>query len=81
MMQELNYIRLLEENRPISRFGRMHREYLRGHHPIRFDDLCLNGELWTYLADLRTSRHREPFGGYYRANEDVCGRNRGIESS
>ena len=20
--------------------------------PIRFNDLCLNGELWTYLADL-----------------------------
>lgn len=58
MMQELNYIRLLEENRPVDRFGRMHREYLRGHHPIRFDDLCLNRELWTYLADLRTSRHR-----------------------
>lgn len=61
-MQELNYIRcgdyyipdirLPEENRPIGRFGRMHREYLREHNPIRFDDLCLTGELWTYLADL-----------------------------
>ena len=30
----------------------MHREYLREHNPIRFDDLCLTGELWTYLADL-----------------------------
>lgn len=30
----------------------MYREYLREHHPIRFDDLCLTGELWTYLADL-----------------------------
>ena len=62
MMQELNYIRcgdyyipdirLPEENRPIGRWGRMDREYLREHHPIRFDDLCLTGELWTYLADL-----------------------------
>ena len=61
-MQELNYIRcgdyyipdieLPEETRPIGRFGRMHREYLREHDPIRFDDLCLTGELWTYLADL-----------------------------
>lgn len=61
-MQELNYIRcgdyyipdirLSEETRPIGRFGRMHREYLREHNPIRFDDLCLTGELWTYLADL-----------------------------
>lgn len=62
MMQELNYIccgdyyipdiKLPEETRPIGRFGRMHREYLREHNPIRFDDLCLSGELWTYLADL-----------------------------
>lgn len=61
-MQELNYIRcgdyyipdirLLEENRPIGRWGQMHREYLREYNPIRFDDLCLTGELWTYLADL-----------------------------
>lgn len=61
-MQELNYIRcgdyyipdirLSEETRPIGRFGRMHREYLREHNPIRFDDLCLTGEMWTYLADL-----------------------------
>lgn len=41
-----------EERRPIERFGRLHREYLREHHPIRFNDLCLTGNLWTYLADL-----------------------------
>ena len=61
-MQELNYIRcgdyyipdirLPEENRPIGRWGRMHKEYLREHSPIRFDDLYLSEKLWTYLADL-----------------------------
>ena len=61
-MQELNYIRcgnyyipeicLPEENRPIGRWGRMHRDYIKEHNPIRFNDLCLSGELWTYLADL-----------------------------
>ena len=30
----------------------MHRDYIKGHNPIRFNDLCLSGELWTYLADL-----------------------------
>lgn len=30
----------------------MHREYLRESNPIRFDELCLTGELWTYLANL-----------------------------
>ena len=62
MMQELNYIRcddyyipdirLPEETRPIGRLGRMHRDYIKEHRPIRFNDLCLSGELWTYLADL-----------------------------
>ena len=58
MMQDLNYIRcgdyyipdirLPEENRR----GRMHRDYIKEHNHIRFNDLCLSGELWTYLADL-----------------------------
>ena len=62
MMQELNYIRcgdyyipdirLPEETRPIGRWGRLHRDYIKEHNPIRFNDLCLSGELWTYLADL-----------------------------
>ena len=45
-------IDLQEENRPIGRWGRMHRDYLEQHHPIRFNDLVLSGQLWTYLADL-----------------------------
>ena len=45
-------IALPEENRPIGRWGRMHRDYLEQHHPIRFNDLVLSGQLWTYLADL-----------------------------
>ncbi len=62
MMQELNYIRcgdyyipdirLPGETRPIGRWGRMHRDYIKEHNPIRFNDLCLGGEIWTYLADL-----------------------------
>lgn len=45
MMQELNYIRcgdyyipdirLPEENRPIGRWGRMHRDYIKEHMNIR----------------------------------------------
>ena len=45
-------IALPEENRPIGRWGRLHRDHLEQHHPIRFNDLVLSGELWTYLADL-----------------------------
>ena len=59
-IQELNYIRcddyyipdirLPEETRPIDRWGRMHREYLREHNPLLFDTLCLDGTLLTYLV-------------------------------
>lgn len=61
-MQELTYTRcgdyyipdicLPKENRPIGRWGRMHRDYIKEHNTIRLNDLCLSGELWTYLADL-----------------------------
>ena len=40
------------EERPIGKYGRMHRDYLREHNPVMFDDLVLTGCLWTYLADL-----------------------------
>ena len=45
-------LKLPEENRPIGKWGRMHRDYLKEHHPIRFNNLVLSGNLWTYLADL-----------------------------
>ena len=45
-------IALPEENRSIGRWGRMHRDYLEKHHPIRFNDLVLSGQFRTYLADL-----------------------------
>lgn len=45
-------IKLPEEHRPIGRWGRMHREYLKEHKPFLYDDLVLTCQLWTYLADL-----------------------------
>ena len=45
-------LKLTEETRPIGKWGRMHREYLKDHHPIQFNNLVLSGNLWTYLADL-----------------------------
>ena len=41
-----------EEQRPIGKWGRMHRDYLKEHRPILFNDLILSGQFWTYLADL-----------------------------
>ena len=45
-------LKLPEETRPIGKWGRMHRDYLKAHHPIQFNNLVLSGNLWTYLADL-----------------------------
>ncbi len=45
-------LKLPEEHRPIGKYGRMHREYLREVHPARLNTLILTGELWTYLANL-----------------------------
>ena len=45
-------LKIPEEPRPIGKWGRMHRDYLKEHHPIQFNARVLSGNLWTYLADL-----------------------------
>ena len=45
-------LELPRESRPIGKWGRMHRDYLREHKPIQYNSLLLSGKLWTYLADL-----------------------------
>ena len=45
-------LKLPDEERPIGKYGRMHRDYLKEHHPVRLNHLVLEGQLWTYLADL-----------------------------
>ena len=41
-----------EEQRPIGKWGRMHRDYIKEHRPFLYNDLILSGQLRTYLADL-----------------------------
>ena len=45
-------LKLPHEERPIGKYGRMHREYLKEYNPMMFNDLVLDGQIWTYLADL-----------------------------
>ena len=45
-------LKLPKEDRSIGKYGRIHRDYLQKHNPIKFNDLVLEGRLWTYLADL-----------------------------
>ena len=61
-MKQITYIKvgdyfipdwkLHEEQRPIGRWGRMHRDYLKEYRPVIFNQLVLSGNLWTYLADI-----------------------------
>ena len=41
-----------KEERSIGKWGRMHREFLREHHPIQVSQLVLSDTLFTYLANL-----------------------------
>ena len=67
-MKQITYIKvgdyfipdwkLPEEQRPIGRWGRMHRDYLKEHRPVVFNQLVLSGNLWTYLADISEQAHQ-----------------------
>ena len=48
----LPVLELPEENRPIGRWGRFHKEYLKNHRPILYRSLLLSGKLYTVLVDL-----------------------------
>ena len=37
---------------PTGRWGRLHKRYLKEHHPIQYNQLLLSGELGSYLAKL-----------------------------
>ena len=45
-------LKLPEETRPIGRWGRLHREYLKNSRPLLYNELLLSGRLQTILADL-----------------------------
>lgn len=66
-------LNLPEETRPIGKWGRMYRGYLKEHHPIQFNNLVLSGELWTYLADLneQAQQRMETLVAQLQSTEDI----------
>ena len=40
------------EQHPTGRWGRLHKRYLKEHHPIQYNQLLLSGVLGSYLAKL-----------------------------
>ena len=50
---------LAEDSRPVGRWGRMHKRYLKEHHPVRYQVLLLSGRLNTNLADTDTQAEEQ----------------------
>lgn len=46
-------LKLNEETRPINRWGRMRRDYLRERRPVLYNQLILSDKLWSHLADAQ----------------------------
>lgn len=45
-------LKLSDEKQHIGKWGRLHRDYLKTHHPIQFNLLALSGNFHSYLAGL-----------------------------
>ena len=58
---------------PIGKWGRMHRDYIKEHRPILFNDLILSGHLWVYLVDLneQAQERLSPIIEQMKASEGV----------
>ena len=45
-------ISLPQPSRPIGKWGRLYRDFLKNHHPVRYNTLILSGQLWDLLAQV-----------------------------
>ena len=70
---------LAEDSRPVGRWGRMYKRYLKEHHPTQYQVLLLSGRLNTYLADI-DAQAEEQLELIIQQMAECEGRERGIES-
>lgn len=45
-------ISLPQPSKPIGKWGRLYRDFLKDHHPVRYITLILSGQLWDLLAQV-----------------------------
>lgn len=43
---------LPQSSKPIGKWGRLYRDFLKNHHPIQYNALILSGQLWEILAQI-----------------------------
>ena len=41
-----------QEEYQLGKYGRMRRNFLKEHHPARYSDLIVEGQLWNHLAEI-----------------------------
>ena len=41
-----------QEEYQLGQYGRMRRTFLKEHHPARYSDLIVEGQLWNHLAEI-----------------------------
>ena len=45
-------ISLPQPSKPIGKWGRLYRDFLKDHHPVRYNTLILSGQLWEILGQI-----------------------------
>ena len=45
-------ISLPQPSKPMGKWGRLYRDFLKDHHPVRYNTLILSGQLWEILAQI-----------------------------
>ena len=48
----------LEETKPLGRYGRMRRDYLKEHRPVLFNAMMVNGKLYPHLSEIEQTMNR-----------------------
>ena len=48
----------LEETKPLGRYGRMRRDYLKEHRPVLFNAMMVNGKLYPHLNEIEQTMNR-----------------------
>ena len=48
----------LEETKPLGRYGRMRRDYLKEHRPVLFNAMMVSGKLYPHLNEIEQTMNR-----------------------
>ena len=43
---------LPQPSKPMGKWGRLYRDFLKNHHPVRYNALILSGQLWEILGQI-----------------------------